>query len=261
MSRSDWTRLYVPGTAVGPEWEVFHENSKRTPYNSLVDNALKSIPLLDFSALPKFQLPFDLMPLEKPLFETLLESAPGNLLPGLLTVEQLATLLHCGCGVEVEHSLSGAYDSIRDAGSPSAVRAVELLFFTRKVKGLPTGLYAYEAEAHCLRQLEQSDLTARISTALLPRRMAVNASLLVFLVAKPEKLVDAHNNRGYRVALLKVGQVLRTLELTVTAMGLSCIGITEFYDRLIDRLLGLDGLSVSTIAIAAIGSGPKDGEL
>jgi hypothetical protein len=44
-------------------------------------------------------------------------------------------------------------------------------------------------------------------------------------------------------------------------MGLSCIGITEFYDRLIDRLLGLDGLSVSTIAIAAIGSGPKDGEL
>lgn len=256
MTTERWRDIYLPGHGETTAWELFHENSKRTLYSlpRLDEDHWSSGELLSFDAFPVRALPRTLIPLEKALFEVIRQSAPPHTMePRPLSMEELATILHCAGGIPAEHGFLGAFSHVRQAGFPASLQSIETIFYTREVVGLPVGLYAFDARLHELRQLVVGDLTADIAAALVANHYAVTASLLIFLVARIERSIDTYGDRGYRSVLIESGRWLRILELVATALDLGCVGITEFFDRKLDVLLGLDGLLTSTIQVAAIG--------
>jgi nitroreductase len=47
--------------------------------------------------------------------------------------------------------------------------------------------------------------------------------------------------------------VAQNINLVANALGLGCVNIGGYYDREIDDLIGLDGVTHSTIYIVAVG--------
>jgi SagB-type dehydrogenase family enzyme len=82
--------------------------------------------------------------------------------------------------------------------------------------------------------------------------------MIVFITAIFERSVFKYGNRGYRFVLLEAGHVAQNLNLATTALGLSCCNIGGFFDRDVDRFLGLDGIGHSTVYLVGIG-GAADG--
>jgi SagB-type dehydrogenase family enzyme len=83
--------------------------------------------------------------------------------------------------------------------------------------------------------------------------LAQGASLIIFLTAIFERSTFKYGERGYRFILLEAGHVAQNLNLVANALGLGCANIGGYFDREIDDLLELDGVTHSTIYMIAIG--------
>jgi SagB-type dehydrogenase family enzyme len=88
---------------------------------------------------------------------------------------------------------------------------------------------------------------------LVQPELAQGASLIIFLTAIFERSIFKYKERGYRYILLEAGHVAQNLNLVANAFGLGCVNIGGYFDREIDDLLDLDGVTHSTIYMIAIG--------
>ena len=73
-------------------------------------------------------------------------------------------------------------------------------------------------------------------------------------VASFPQAIARWDERGYRLTLISAGAVARELGLVAAATGLGSVVTAAFYDREIDRLLGLDGVMRSTLLVIAVGA-------
>jgi SagB-type dehydrogenase family enzyme len=77
--------------------------------------------------------------------------------------------------------------------------------------------------------------------------------MLIFVTAMFKRSTFKYGNRGYRFALLEAGHVAQNINLVTTGLGLGSVNICGYFDRQVDDLLDLDGVTHSTIYIIAIG--------
>jgi SagB-type dehydrogenase family enzyme len=180
--------------------------------------------------------------------------------PDRLSLEQTSTLLHYCYGVTRENEGTEFPRPFRVVPSGGALYPLEIYFHSTRVEGLESGLYHYNPARNSLRLLRYGDESRRLSEALVQRNLALDTSLLIFITAMFQRSVFKYGDRGYRFALLEAGHVAQNLALTATAMQLGCLTIGGYSDRQIDDLLGIDGISHSTIYMAGIGgNAPADG--
>jgi len=52
---------------------------------------------------------------------------------------------------------------------------------------------------------------------------------------------------------LEAGYVAQNINLVSNALGLGCVNVGGYFDRQIDKLLGIDGITHSTIYMMGIG--------
>jgi SagB-type dehydrogenase family enzyme len=80
-----------------------------------------------------------------------------------------------------------------------------------------------------------------------------DASIVIFVTAIFERSTFKYGERGYRFVLLEAGHVAQNVSLAATGLGLGAINIGGYFDRDMDRVLGLDGVRHSTVYLVAIG--------
>lgn len=260
MTQRRWCDLYLPAVRRDAAWELFHENSKLSPFDPpMSDEQAAALSgqigeTLHYSQYPAVKLPEELDPISLPLSLALARrSTPAALERRQLTLQQLAVLLYCAYGVTDEAGPDGGERSQRTVPSAGSLYPLELYFHTRSVDGLPPGLYHFNPVDNELRRLRDGDQTAKLGSALVHKHLAVTTSLVLFVGAMFERTVKRHDERGYRYALLEAGHVAQNLGLAAVGLGLGCVHVGEYHDRKIDALLGFDGLSQSTVYMAAIG--------
>jgi SagB-type dehydrogenase family enzyme len=83
--------------------------------------------------------------------------------------------------------------------------------------------------------------------------LANGASLLIFISAVFERSIIKYGDRGYRFILLEAGHVAQNMSLLANSLGLGCVTIGGFFDRLVDDFLGLDGVTHSGIYLMGLG--------
>jgi len=93
---------------------------------------------------------------------------------------------------------------------------------------------------------------------LVQKNLAYDSSVLFFITALFERATFKYGDRGYRFVLLEAGHVAQNINLASGGLRLGCMNIGGFFDRQIDDLLGLDGVTHSTVYLVAVGG--KEGE-
>jgi SagB-type dehydrogenase family enzyme len=255
-------RLFVdPPVPTGEDvlWETFHENSKTSRYDlppsdhEVLARMAMLAESLTYHGYPAWQLP-EARPLTMSLGEAIRSRFTSRtLIPADVDLPTAATLLRSGYGVTHDQRSVGYPRAFRATPSAGALYPLELYFYSAFAVGFPSGLYHYSPAEDNVRLLRSGDLSHRLGPALVSPALATEASLLVFVTAVFGRTVFKYGDRGYRFILLEAGHVAQNLNLAAAGLGLSCINLGGFFDRQVDDLLDLDGLTHSTVYMVAIG--------
>jgi len=241
-------------------WSVFHENSKtsRLEPSARNDEVLVRMAQLrdalsyegyDRVALPEVMPSFDL-----PLGDAILKRISAReIAPASMSIEQIATMLHAAYGITRSNEDGPFPRPFRSVPSGGALYPLEIYIHTSCVEGLAAGLHHFNPREHALRLLQPGDRAREIGAALVQSHLATSVSALIFVTALFERSIFKYGNRGYRFILLEAGHVAQNINIVSTALGLGCINIGGFFDRDIDRFLGLDGIRHSTVYLIGIG--------
>jgi len=163
-----------------------------------------------------------------------------------LSQKEIAQLL-CFVSCSARHS-TDIYTSPR---GPTAVR---LCLIARNVSGLPPGTYDHNPR---LRQLILKDGGA-IDSHLQKYYFLDNYNLdqmaaIVVVVGRLQSVVTAWGNRGLRIMNAESGMVAQRCYVAASALGLGCGAALGFDATQINRLVGVDGESESSILLMFIG--------
>lgn len=242
-------------------WELFHENSKTSPYEGMPPNEVIVAKMarlwesLPFPQYPAFPLPSPASAPTMPLAEAIVQRrSAGTLSPQPIRLETLASLLHFAYGVTSDKEDGTALRALRAAPSGGALFPLELYFHATNVTGLKAGIYHYDPTRNEVQLLREGNEIHAVADAMVQQDIATGSSLIIWITAIFERTVFKYGDRGYRFVLIEAGHVGQNLNLVATALGLECLNIGGFFDRRMDELLGLDGLTHSTIYMAAIGA-------
>jgi SagB-type dehydrogenase family enzyme len=175
-----------------------------------------------------------------------------------VTVEQLGTVLALAVGIQ--HWVETDIFDIPLKTSPSggARHSIECYVVVRAVKGLKGGIYYYAPDRHALKRIRGPVSTARLRAYVPTSEYFTKASALVFFTTLFERLLWRYSYaRAYRAALIESGHVCQTFCLSATRLGLASFSVMGLADSVIERDLGIDGITESVLYAAGVGRCPK----
>jgi SagB-type dehydrogenase family enzyme len=264
VSEYVWNSLREPAAEETRTWELYHENSKISRFDTPISNAFVTKRMqeisesLDYEAYPVVRLPMPKVPAAMSVQEAILSRRTARELRARpMSFDAVATLLSLAYGITNRDTLY--IRPFRAAPSGGALYPLDLFIYTIHVNELEPGLYHYNPTRHELRLVREGDLSRMISDALLQPSTPHEASLIVFLAGFFERSTFKYGERGYRFVLLEAGHVAQNINLVAVALGLGCRNIGGFFDRQMDDLLQLDGCNQSTLYLIAIGEMLNDG--
>jgi SagB-type dehydrogenase family enzyme len=143
---------------------------------------------------------------------------------------------------------------LKTSASGGARHPVEAYLLALKVVGLDPGLYHYDAKDHAL-ELIFSKATPQMARAYCADQpyVAHAAALFIMTGVFARSMWKYQHPRAYRVVLLDAGHLGQTFCLTATRMGLAPFSTAALKDTLIERDLGIDGISESVLYVTGIG--------
>lgn len=269
MRYSLWERTAYPLESGEMSWEQFHESSKTGHYDAApprelvvaeMANMPSSLPYDHFPAIP---LPATLSPIAASFRDIVLTRAtPHDIKPAPMSLEQLRTVLHFAYG-ETRPNTNHAYirRPFRTVASGGALYPLELYFHNGgQIEGLELGIYHYSPSLNAVKRIRPGDHSAEIARALVEFQSGLSRTLstIIFITAILQRATFKYRNKGYRFALLEAGHVAQNINLTAVALGMSAINIGGYYDRLVDKMLDLDGLNHSVLYMNGICAGASD---
>lgn len=244
-------------------WEVFHENAKlgrfdRFPSNEAILTQMSNYPdTTVYRHAPEVPLPRNQVEPKLSLHEAITTRVSSReMKPEPISLEELTALLHYAYGINRDNEGTGYMRPFRNVPSGGGLYPLDLYVHSTAVKDLGMGIYHYSPPTHSLRYLNPRNETARISKALVQNELAFSASVIIFITAVFERSFFKYKDRSYRFILLEAGHVAQNINLVATGLGLGCVNIGGYFDREIDDILGLDGLTHSTLYMVGIGHKP-----
>ncbi len=241
-------------------WELFNLNSRlvrssETATDMDSQSHLTSLyESLPYEGYPVVSLPTRLPALSMSLGSAIkARSSIRDITPKLIPLSHLAAILRFGYGVRLPATKTGLGRALRVVPSAGALFPLEIFIHSKHVQGLDQGLYHYSPLEHSMRLLKAGDFSLELSQAVVQAHMPFQSSLMIFLAAMFERTTLKYGDRGYRFVLLEAGHVAQNMNLTCEALGLNCLNIGGFFDSEIDKLLGLDGITQSSIYLIACG--------
>lgn len=147
--------------------------------------------------------------------------------------------------------------SLKTSPSGGARHPIEAYVLARRTEGIAPGLYHYQADAHRLSLLKRGATSRNIVRYLAGQTWFGHASALVLMTAAFARTEwDYPYARSYRAVLLEAGHVCQTFCLVATALGLAPFCTDALADSLIERDLGIDGVTESVLYAAGVGTRP-----
>jgi SagB-type dehydrogenase family enzyme len=154
-----------------------------------------------------------------------------------------------------ELEVPGGPLTLRTAASAGALYPIEVYLVARRVSDLPAGVYHYRPEEMAITAIRRDAgaVANALESLVLDPPQAQEAAGALMLTARFERSTHKYGERGYRYLLIEAGEVVQTLALGAAATGTGLVCHGAFYDGPANRLLGLDGLSESVLAILLFG--------
>jgi SagB-type dehydrogenase family enzyme len=172
-----------------------------------------------------------------------------------VSLENVSKLLQTTWGVQgyVETNVFGRLP-YKTSPSGGARHPVEVYLMALRVDGLGKGLYHYQARNHRLTRLP-GKATARSASAYCADQpyFGEAAALFIMTAVFARTMWKYGRGRAYRVVLLETGHLGQTFCLTATRMGLAPFSTAALKDSLIEKDLGIDGITESVLYVTGVG--------
>jgi SagB-type dehydrogenase family enzyme len=171
--------------------------------------------------------------------------------------ELLGRLLHLSFGVQGWQRIpEGGRFANKTSPSGGALHPAEAYLLAHNVRGIPEGIYHYDAVGHRLQEVRRGSSAAEIQTLLAGQWWFRDAGFVVFLTAVFQRTQWKYDYpRAYRAVLAEAGHLCQTFCLTATWLGLAPFCTMAFADTPIEKTLKVDGISESILY--AMGAGTK----
>ena len=241
-------------------WELYHENSKVGQYDSALLSKQQMIEKLDrmdevllYDTSPCVTLP-DTLPLDGRIDDILKNRISiREMSPKTLSLAEVSTLLFYTYGATRDNADTGISRSFRIVPSGGALYPLEIYFYSTHITDIDNGFYHYNPIKNELRYILKGNYDDVLSEAIMQNEFVSDASILIFITAIFERSIFKYGERGYRLILLEAGHTSQNLAIVSNALGLGHLCIAGFYDRKVDDILNIDGVTHSTLYVNAIG--------
>lgn len=226
-------------------WELFHENSKLSPYypgtNGGHDSTVNmekmhvSLPVLSTFSKSLEDADDHMHELSRRVFFSPSANPERR---GTVSFTELSRILIAGSAVWQ-----------RDFDSGISLSPLELYVFISGIDGLPQGVYHFDPQKHVVQFMD-----ADVSAEQLSEAFPVDGGFPIYLVitALFQRTASSYGERGYRVALAESGRLMQNIILSCAMQSLPARPIINFYDRRLERILRLDGVNHSVLQVIAI---------
>jgi SagB-type dehydrogenase family enzyme len=175
-----------------------------------------------------------------------------------VTKSQLATLLGLTWGVQawVGSRARQTLAALKTAPSGGARHSIEAYVLARRVNGVPAGLYHYHADRHQLEAIG-SGAAPGMANYVPQQAWYDDAAALVVMTSIFERSRWRYGYaRAYRSIMFEAGHHCQTFLLLATSLGLAPFCTGALADSLIERDLGIDGISESVLYACGVGVRP-----
>ena len=247
----------------------FHFMTKDTPHvshDSPIDERIKALPAAP--APPQFKTTREVNTIRLPpgeitkdaFFTTLhARRTHRNFARGKVSLENVSRLLQTTWGVQ-GYIQTKAFGRLPYKTSPSggARHPGEVYLMALRVDGLERGMYHYQSKDNRLARLP-AKVTARAASAYCADQPYCSAAAALFIMTAvfARTMWKYGRARAYRVVLLETGHLCQTFCLTATRLGLAPFSTAALKDSMIEKDLGLDGISESVLYVAGVGLLPS----
>jgi len=173
-----------------------------------------------------------------------------------VSLESVSNLLQTTWGVQ-GYVQTNVFGKLPYKTSPSggARHPIEGYLMALRVKGLDRGLYHYQAKDNLLTKISDK-ASARAASAYCADQpyFGEAAALFIMTAVFARTMWKYGRARAYRVVLLETGHLAQTFCLTATRLGLAPFTTAALKDSLIEKDLGIDGISESVMYVAGVGA-------
>jgi SagB-type dehydrogenase family enzyme len=243
-------------------WELYHENSKTSrsephvyfghhPSDATVVRIMRGLrDVKPYADRDKRPLPADAghaTSLDDALLHRWSARRFGG---GSVTLGDLGAVLRRAQSVTRDNVGTEFPRPFRSTPSGGALYPLELYVWARSVDDLEPGLYHYDPEVHDLDDLGPIEL----AETFVQQELVASAAAVVLVGAVFFRSVFKYGERGYRFVLLEAGHVVQNALLALHARGLAGVPVGGYFDREVDRALGLDGLHESVVYSLMLGT-------
>ena len=172
-----------------------------------------------------------------------------------ISLKQLSDILYNTWGrVSVFDTVEFGELLHKTSPSAGARHPIEAYAIVNQVKGVRSGIYHYSVRDHALELLKQGDFRDKCVDFSAGQSWTYHASVLFIMTAIVARTAWKYRSaRVYRAFLLDAGHLSQSFLLMSTALGLGAFSIGIIAESIIEKELGIDG--VSEIALFAVGVG------
>ncbi|KRT70247.1 MAG: hypothetical protein XU15_C0006G0149 [candidate division NC10 bacterium CSP1-5] len=174
-----------------------------------------------------------------------------------LETERVGRLLYASYGVRGHRQVEGQWTYDRPSPSAGGLYPLELYVATQAVKGLPDGVYHYDARAHQLELMGAGLIHPHLADMTIGQEMIRDTNLVIMISAVFQRSMWKYGQRGYRYVWLDAGHLCQNIYLVAVALGLGPVSIGGFFDDEINHLVGLPAREEGVIYLVCVGQ-PKD---
>jgi SagB-type dehydrogenase family enzyme len=168
----------------------------------------------------------------------------------------LSALLELTFGVQHWLEITGVGRvPLKTSPSGGARHSLEAYVLVRKTTGLRRGLYHYATDRHELELLRRYRRTPPVARYLPEQHWFNGAAVVIFMTAVFGRVQWRYQfPRAYRVVLAEAGHICQTFCLTATWLGLAPFCSMALADSVIEREIGIDGVTESVLYVAGVGT-------
>ena len=158
-----------------------------------------------------------------------------------------------GCTECVQHTELGPY-LLKTSPSGGARHPIEVYPVVLNVENIEPGIYHYSVRHHALSLLRPGDFRTLCAEMLAKQPWASQAAAVLLMTAVVERSMWKYrHDHAYRVLLLDAGHLGQTLHLVCTKLGVAVVTSSAKNDRLIENVLGIDGISEISLYAGVVG--------
>ncbi len=165
---------------------------------------------------------------------------------GQLGFEEVVTTLSAGYG-------TAGNGALRTVPSGGALFPLELYLIVLAVDGLSPAIYHFNPIDEAVEEIRSLNARESLSKVLIHPQLVERASVFIAITALFWRTRFKYGLRGYRFCLIEAGHVMQNILLAATALKLAAVPVAGYFDRSLDRLLSVDGVTESAVYGVAIG--------